>query len=1157
MAENDPDSRDPSDEAYHQMFDSKGNAVADDLASLEADLNRKYSQDFDALDEGGDEDEDPDLKEREEAANDVPNSDENEKSIIKPDGKKSRLKRMGPTGGIIGIILALMGVGGVITGPASLLVMLDKTLTNNGTFDVRANSMMMKARYGALFGSDRDCTTSKIKCKVKSMSKTEVERLKTIPGVEIHEGKSVLLNRNIITGIDITDPQGNKTEIRNAKEYTAAMKDKPYVARTLWRIDNPKAAFFIDQQAKMRNILKKYKLSLGSVFKTSTKKNKAERTAENNKNMDEHIGATTAEEGGGATDGKTTDAEDEEKERNRLLQAKDDALRKIEEKWTTAKEKTTALRTSLNQAKENVNKQYAKLLGAVHEKTIGRVNSAATAAKEKVRTATIDKITAKLDPKLKALAEKMSGKLKGASSAVGGAGSVVALLCAAKSTISGAVAVVKLEYYSELIRFSFPFIQAGAQIIDQGSIKPETAEYIGDRLTSYDNQEKLDDGSDNPKYGLTATDSQGFQAAMYGDFGKLKEFTKQYTPWYAVAAIQGQGILGTAENLIGTENIQKACFAGKTASLAGLVGCANPAGAFMCAAGAIAMFAFSDDIMEFITGQITKEAIRRIANADLNSGLAGVDLGNAIAAGVGLMLMEKSRASGLMPATSITAVKAYAAQTQDDYDEYVAGIADEAKSNPFDTSNQYSFAGRLIGTINPYKSGQPTGSSFVTNILGILTKSSSLLASPAGATGYYQPIESLERDGSLESMLSGTTNPESRTCQDEQMKELGALCDLYGRSIDVMPTNNVDRAKAMASGDSSKWDEVVDWMQDNGKKDPKDPNADGYILHDGSGKPRDYDQYPTSVDPENYEEKDYDNEYLMYKAYCTEDRVYPLGTTTWSGDDVDSISETNGERMAWHNGNACVGEDGEGKESSEMKTKLEYFSYYYAMCETQLGIADSNQKCWEDEPADGATATDTPKDGEKGCGDGNLDGDAKALAQKILNCKNLQFQGGKGGDAYNDIKAIADTGKDTCSHQDVDTAILKYALYGANRFKITLGVSSQSHGCDGGPHSHGMAIDINGIQPLDKDFQNCFGACGNSPWFPSDEPNIKSFEEYVGSYAKPGRLEFGQSTCWSTTTPPTLAGQASGGQFKDACNHLHMDSTNYWITNKWPSEINL
>lgn len=1153
QTDNEQDSKDIVDNAYHDMFDSNSHAVADDLASLEADLDQKYSQDFDALD---DKDEDPDIKGQEEAADDIHTNDEDEKSVLKPDGKKSRLKRMGPTGSIIGIILALMGVGGVITGPASLLVMLDKTLTNNGTFDVRANSLLMKARYGALFGSDRNCATSKIKCKVKSMSKAEVERLKMIPGVTVHEGES-FFKRSIITGIDVTDPDGNKTEIRNAKEYAAAMKDKPYVARTLWRINNPKAAFFIDQQAKMRNILKKYKLSLGKVFKVSTKKNKAERTAENNKNMDEHTGAATAEEGGGSPDGKTTTAEEEEKERNRLLQAKDDALRKIEEKWTAAKEKTAALRASLDQAKTNVKAQYDKLLGAVHEKTIGRVNRAATATKEKIRAATIDRITAKLDPKLKTLAEKMSGKLKGASSAAGGAGSVVALLCAAKSTISGAVAIVKLEYYSELIRFAFPFIQAGAQIIDQGSIKPETSEYIGDRLTSYDNQEKLDNGSDNPKYGLTATDSQGFQAAMYGDFGKLKEFTQQYTPWYAVAAIQGQGILGAAENLIGTENIQKACFAGKTASLAGFVGCATPGGAFMCAAGAIAMFAFSDDIMEFITGQITKEAIKRIADADLNSGLAGVDLGNAIAAGVGLMLMEKSRASGLMPATSVTAVKAYAAQTQDSYDEYIAGIKDEAKNNPFDTSNQYSFAGRLIGTINPYKSGQTTGSSFVTNILGILTKSSSLLASPAGATGYYQPIESIKRDGSLESMESITSNPESRTCQDAQMKELGALCDLFGRSIDIMPQENVTLAKIMMGGSSEPWDTVVDWMQNNGKKDPNDPNADGYLMHDGSGKPRDYDQYPTSIDPENYEEKDYENEYLMYKAYCTEDRVYPLGTTTWSGDDADSISESNGERMAWHNGNACVGQDGEGKESSAMKQKIYNFSFYYAMCETQLGIADGNQKCWEDEPADGGTTTDTPKDGEKGCGDGNLDGDAKALAQKVLNCKNLQFQGGKGGGAYNDIKAIADTGKDTCSHQDVDTALLKYVLYGANRFKITLGVSAQSHGCDGGPHSRGMAIDINGIQPLDKDFQNCFGSCGNSPWSASDEPNIKSFEEYIGSYAKPGRLEFGQSTCWTTATPPTLPGQASGGQFSDACNHLHMDSTNYWITNKWPSEINL
>lgn len=853
-----------------------------------------------------------------------------------------RSRKTGPAS-IIALLLTV-GFGGVtvLSGPASLIVMMERVFTNNGTHDVRANGTMMKGRYGVLFGSggEKDCSTSKIKCKVKSMSKAEVDRIRTIPGVEIREGKSVF-GRSIITGLTITEPNGKKVEIRNANEYKTAMKDNPYAARTLWRINNPKAAFFIDQQAKMRDVLKKYKLSANKAFNPSTKRDATERKAENDDRMNQHTGAPSADDGAGSDGRGATD----EERRQAITDERDKGLAELDRRYDAGEITDSTRQQGKKAVRDNYDREMANFKPN-NRATDGNRNT----VRDSMRSAMIEKLkTGPLMSKVSAYGGKVGGKLSNA-------GDVVSVLCAARNIINGATAIVKLQYYSELFRFAFPFLQAGAQIVDaqthggyeNGVPKPETIEYIGDRLTWYDKREKNEDGTQNKEYGLTATDSQGFQAALSGDHGKLQSFTEKYAPWYIVGAIAGNGIVDGVESALGGETrVRQICFAGQAASMAGLAACANPIGVIVCASAIAGAYFFADDIVAFATENIVEEAITRIANADLNSTLAGVGLGNALAAAIGLLLMEKNRGSGLIPATTVASASTYFAQTEDTYNEYIASLVDEAKSEPLNPYNQYSFAGQFVAAINPYRAEKTTGFSFMTNLSSVISNSLSITTPSVSAAGYHMPIEAVERPESLQSMTQEGT-PGGRSCQDKQMEVF--LCDWSGKSVDYMPAEVIQWGMQMGAGDTSPWDEAVDWMS----KDQSDKGRD--YIDRITGKPTGYDKYPTSFDPETYSEDfDSDNPYLMYKAYCTSDRVYPLGTTAWTGDSLFSPSDQMGtgvkDKMAWHLGYACGGKDSTGNDNAEIQDHLKYFIFYYHMCEVQLGIADGNQKCWEDEPA--------------------------------------------------------------------------------------------------------------------------------------------------------------------------------------------------------------
>lgn len=300
LAGNAEDSLNPGSDRSKELFNKKGNATSDDLASLESDLDKKYSQDFDAVDNGANRQA---IKKSEENP-DQPKSLYAKESDNK---KKSSLaakllagsKRFGPTGGVIGIILAAFGITSGFAGPASLLVALSD-LTSNHTGI--SNHLYIKTgrSYVASFlkGETRDCTQSKIKCKFTTISeerKAEWEKR----GIKVNVDE----NKNSFGRYKVRGLEYKNTQIKTIRDYKNLRYTSPEFNSLLKKY--PVRAYLLGKSPFRFGTLNKFNLNLADKFKSSTKQKKEERVAENNKSMNEKTKADV--DSSGNIDSKKTE----------------------------------------------------------------------------------------------------------------------------------------------------------------------------------------------------------------------------------------------------------------------------------------------------------------------------------------------------------------------------------------------------------------------------------------------------------------------------------------------------------------------------------------------------------------------------------------------------------------------------------------------------------------------------------------------------------------------------------------------------------------------------------------------------------------------------------------------------------------------------------
>lgn len=162
-------------------------------------------------------------------------------------------------------------------------------------------------------------------------------------------------------------------------------------------------------------------------------------------------------------------------------------------------------------------------------------------------------------------------------------------------------------------------------------------------------------------------------------------------------------------------------------------------------------------------------------------------------------------------------------------------------------------------------------------------------------------------------------------------------------------------------------------------------------------------------------------------------------------------------------------------------------------------------------------------------------GDTKTLAKQIIDSPNVQFQTPDGKVAF---QHIVDTGHAiACNATAISSDLLSLIATASQRYKITIGTLTDGHGCDGGRHSRGGAVDFTGVAHLDQPFMHMIS-------YTSDQiPIAKEFYEYLDSISQPGKLGLGQSACFGGNTP-NLKKVAAGNFFIDDCTHMHVDVRN-------------
>ncbi|MDQ5982814.1 MAG: hypothetical protein QG549_811, partial [Patescibacteria group bacterium] len=562
LAGNAEDSLNPGSDRSKQLFDKKGNATSDDLASLEADLDKKYSQDFDAIDNGSDRDSIKSSEENPEQPTSLYNKDSEKKKGSLSAKLLAGSKRFGPTGGVIGIIFAALGITSGFAGPASLLVALSN-LTSNHTG--LSNHLYIKSgkSYVASFlkGEARDCEKSKIKCKFTTISekrKAEWEKR----GIKVNGDK------NSLGRYKVTSLKYKNTEVRNIRDYKNLRYTDAEFNSLLKRF--PVRAYLLDKSPFRFGTLSKFNLNLSDKFKSSQKKEKTDRVAENKKAMNDKTSADVDAEG------------------------------KIDPKKTEDKGKAD-------------------------------------------------------EEKIKAVSEKLKS-VKTAGKIASGASATTAVGCMAYNIVRVVQASSVLLWHTELMKFALPFLEAGAQAKESGvndGFDWATAEYFGDRLTQPVTQKDIDENPDlytKDMIGKTAMDSKGIDAVINGGYADVNQgYSSKYTGWMPASKVLGAGIVNDIKNALGSDNIATACTTAKIGTaISSIVQCG--AKIITCGIGFIGYMLVSriwgDDILNKITEYLQKPALDAIANAGLNSSLAGPPLGQALVSASGVMSSYMDNASG-------------------------------------------------------------------------------------------------------------------------------------------------------------------------------------------------------------------------------------------------------------------------------------------------------------------------------------------------------------------------------------------------------------------------------------------------------------------------------------------------------------------------------
>ncbi len=455
------------------------------------------------------------------------------------------------------------------------------------------------------------------------------------------------------------------------------------------------------------------------------------------------------------------------------------------------------------------------------------------------------------DDKRRAKFESAHGsKIKGVAKISSGPTAVAGIVCSGYNMSRATLTAVKLYNAARFASFAILFLKVADQIKANGEVDPGTVALLGGVLTSY--------ATTGRTKGLTATDSQGYKVAAYGGEGKLESFSRRFLlggnekligldqsiDFFEDKTPGGKDSLkagcGAATNLVVGTAVTAAVCAGSGGTSGFIAGTVVPvignaiggaagvaAGIAACAAIGVAAGAAAGFIVGKIFNYMLPKVIDYLTDAPIDvSKTKGVEAGDALAAGAGVLMENTNISRGLQPGTKESVV-AFQNSTADDKATSDSIARYDAKDSPFDVYNEHSFMGSILR-----KSGIIT-----LNSQSPITTVSTLFSA------VLSPLKISSTASALGSSVSITKNDLSN-CPDENLKDIGVDCDVVGGIQYSMATNI-----------------------------PEEENLNFMV-----GVHVDENGTPTS------------DEYTKWVANCTDNRTDPIGSTSVGIEDEDAWS---------------------------------------------------------------------------------------------------------------------------------------------------------------------------------------------------------------------------------------------------------------------------
>ena len=389
------------------------------------------------------------------------------------------------------------------------------------------------------------------------------------------------------------------------------------------------------------------------------------------------------------------------------------------------------------------------------------------------------------------------------SAAIFAAGKGLGVIGGACTAYDGARAIsasVKLAKMMRFASFAMVFMNAAHKLKagDGGGIDHRVMTGLGDTLTYTDPNKTKPDGSPNELYGLSATDSYGVKAAMYGDTGT--------PPAYAKAnSLESSGVLGVLATLAffasGSPEVRATAHTMcKTTEnpLALVAQCAAPAFAtgpfaplsgLICLVANVAIGVVITETLKVIGPIVLAEIIKANVNP-LDENTKGVLAGDALYPGAAVTLGGHAASYGLTPGSK-DEISSYVAMGEEirKQDEAIARI--EAKETPFDVYNKYSFLGSLAASLNlsAYANSSLTGTA--STLASTIPLSLASLTSTTKA-GTYMPLSNTKAaqygNTDCPDVKASTGDPNAACCP--ALDKIGSAGDYY--CIESLTTSSVE-----------------------------------------------------------------------------------------------------------------------------------------------------------------------------------------------------------------------------------------------------------------------------------------------------------------------------------------------------------------------------